>query len=126
MKQYFILMTICTFSILFSGCGKKEKTPDDRITVDKTELNFTAGVTSLEFNIETAVEWHVDAAGIEHAFGVDAAIVNDFTVAPSSGTGNAKVTVTLNNRELTESYEIELKIIAGKNTETVKLKAAAN
>lgn len=113
-----LVVTIATF--LLMGCDKKEEA-----SVDKIELIFTQKEESKEFNISCTGEWHIEADGMEPYLGPNMADVKDFTFAPISGKGNAKVSVTLNN-EIIESYDIELKIVGESNQVVVKLKAVAN
>jgi hypothetical protein len=70
-------------------------------------------------------EWHLEAEGLSVYYGVNMADVRDFTIAPVSGKGNIKVTVTLKAEQI-ENYVVDLKVISGNDTAIVKLKANAN
>jgi hypothetical protein len=132
MKQmYYLIGGIAVIAIvcfLCSSCSKDEgveKITDDKVSVDKTELNFSQKDENQVFSLFCMDEWHLEAEGLSVYYGPNMADVRDFTIAPISGKGNIKVTVTL-NAEQTESYVVDLKVV-GKNSQAiVKLKTNAN
>jgi hypothetical protein len=130
-KIYYLLgggglfMTLLCFILV--GCKKdedSEKIKIDEINIDQSELTFTQKNESGDFTVSCTGEWHVEATGLEGYFGLNIAGVKDFTIDPASGKGNTKVTVTLEN-ELTESYDVPLKVITENNQVIIKLKAIA-
>lgn len=121
------LAVVC---FLLTGCDNREnieQISDEKVSVDKTELVFTEKDESIGFNIlcdETA-EWHLEADGLSVYYGPNMADIKDFTVEPVSGKGNIKVSVTLRN-ELTESYEVDLRVVGKNSQAAVKLRANTN
>jgi hypothetical protein len=110
-----------------TGCSKGEDSErvDEIINVDQSELTFTQKGEIKELSVSCTGEWHFEATGLEGYYGSDMADVKDFNLNPASGKGNTKVTVTLKN-DLTESYDIALKVVTKSNHIIVKLKAVAN
>jgi hypothetical protein len=102
------------------SCSKK-----DEITVDKMSFTFTQEGETGEFNISYTGEWHLEATGLSMVYGSNLAILKDFNIMPAAGTGNAKVTVRLEN-PLTENYEIALKVVGKDNQTVITLKAIAD
>ncbi|MDR0681866.1 MAG: hypothetical protein LBG15_08490 [Dysgonamonadaceae bacterium] len=119
-----MLMAILSFALV--SCNK-EKTVEklEEISVDQSELTFTQKDESKELNVSYTGEWHFEATGLEGYYGPNKADVKDFTIEPASGKENTKVTVTLKN-DLTESYDVDLKVVTESSSVTVKLKAVAN
>jgi hypothetical protein len=120
------LMFIVTLCCVI-GCSKDKDSErvDEIINVDQSELTFTQKGESKDFSISCTSEWHFEATGLEGYYGPNMADVKDFTLEPASGKGTTKVTVTLKN-ELTESYDVALKVVTANNNIIVKLKAVVN
>jgi hypothetical protein len=126
MKHFNTLFLIaCLISATFVSCNKKEVEEKETLSVDRTELILMQKDESADFNISSSGEWHIDAEGLEGYYGPNMGDVKDFTIAPVTGNGNTKVSVTLKN-EVTESYDIDITITGKKEQLTVKLKAVAN
>ncbi|MDR1168078.1 MAG: hypothetical protein LBK53_04195 [Heliobacteriaceae bacterium] len=126
MKHFNTLFLIaCLISATFVSCNKKEVEEKEPLSVDRTELILMQKDGSADFNISSSGEWHIDAEGLEGYYGPNMGDVKDFTIAPVTGNGNTKVSVTLKN-EVTESYDIDITITGKKEQLTVKLKAVAN
>jgi hypothetical protein len=127
-RKYYLLSGLMVAAVLcfvLAGCSKKDEVKKiDEVTVDQTNLTFTQKGDSGEFNVACTEEWHLDAVGLEVLLGPDIATIKDFSIGPVGGKGNAKITVTLDN-DLTESYDVALKIVGKDNTVIVKLKAIA-
>ena len=113
-------LILCVFT---TSCGEDHKELDNNMMrVEKTELTFSQIPESKEFNISYPDEWYIEAEGLERYYGIDIASLRDFIIYPTSGKGNAKITIELKN-EITENYSIDLKVI-GKDTQAVvKIKA---
>jgi hypothetical protein len=129
-KIYYLavgLMFIVILCFVVISCSKDKDTErvDEKIDVDQSELTFTQKGESKDFNVFCTNEWHFEATGLEGYYGPNMADVKDFTIEPASGTGNTKVTVTLKN-DLTESYDVPLKIVTENNHIILKLKAVAS
>jgi hypothetical protein len=112
-----IFLTILFF--IPAGCNLEE------INVEQPELTFTQNGESKKFSVIYTGKWRLEATGLERYYGPDKADVRDFTVEPVSGKGNTQVTVTLKN-DLTESYDVALKVVTENSHLTIKLKAVAN
>ncbi|MDR2287133.1 MAG: hypothetical protein LBE04_06630 [Prevotellaceae bacterium] len=130
MKKNMILLAGLMLTILLcfaSSCSKDEDSTqvNEVLEVDQSELTFTQTGESKEFTVLYAGEWYFEATGLEGYYGLDKADVKDFTIEPASGKGNTKVTVTLKN-DLTESYDVALKVVTANNQLIVKLKAVTN
>jgi hypothetical protein len=130
MKKLYCLLGGLMFivvSCFVTGCSKDEdsKRVDEVIDVDQSELTFTQKGESKEFSISCTGEWHFEATGLEGYYGPNMADVKDFNLNPASGDGNTTVTVTLKN-DLTENYDVALKIVTESNHIIIKLKAVAN
>ncbi|MDR1169475.1 MAG: hypothetical protein LBK97_01410 [Prevotellaceae bacterium] len=119
------ILSVATLFFFFTSCNKKEIEEKETLSVDKTELIFMQKDESTDFNISSSGEWHIDAEGLEGYYGTNMGDVKDFTIAPVTGNGNTKISVTLKN-EVPESYDIDLTITGKKEQLTVKLKAIAN
>ena len=98
---------------------------DDTIVTPSGFTFFQKG-QSVDFSISCAGAWRleevIDPNGTSVPIVTD---VRDFTVAPVSGNGNAKVTITLKN-DLTENYDFPLKVVTATGQVIIKLKASAN
>jgi hypothetical protein len=120
------LMLITVLSFVLVSCNKKKDIEKlEEISVDQSELTFTQKDESKDLNVLYTGEWHFEATGLEGYYGPNKADVKDFTIEPASGKGNTKVTVTLKN-DLTESYDVALKVVTESSNITVKLKAVAD
>jgi hypothetical protein len=92
------------------------------LSVDKTELVFTADVTSQIFSITASGEWHIEADGLETSFGSDEGSTDWYSVKPMSGNGGIKVTVELIENIQSTTNTATLKIIGQDNKEiTIKI-----
>ncbi|MDR2286278.1 MAG: hypothetical protein LBE04_02200 [Prevotellaceae bacterium] len=122
------LMIMIVLCFILTACSKKDGDPEkvkvDEIEIDQSELTFIQKGESRDFTVSYTGEWHLEATGLEEYYGPNIASVKDFTVEPASGKGNTKVTVTLTN-ELTENYNVALKVVAENSQVIVKLKAIA-
>ncbi|MDR2384967.1 MAG: hypothetical protein LBD80_04815, partial [Tannerella sp.] len=120
------LMLITILSFVLISCNKEEDVEQlEEINVDQSELTFTQNGESKEFTVLYTGEWYFEATGLEGYYGPNEATVKDFTIAPASGKGNTKATVTLKN-DLTENYDVDLKVVTANDTLIIKLKAVAN
>jgi hypothetical protein len=129
MKSHYLsggLIIIAILCFIPVGCKDEdtEKTKVEEISVDQSDLTFSQKGESSEFTVSCIGEWRFEATGLEGYYGPNIADVKDFTIEPASGKGNTKVKVTLKN-ELTESYDVALKVVTENNQVIVKLKAIA-
>jgi hypothetical protein len=121
------LMVVAILCFLLVSCKKEEdskKIKVEEISVDQSDFTFTQKDENREFTVSCAGEWHFEATGWEGYYGPNMADVKDFNIEPASGKGNTKVKVILKN-ELTESYDVALKVVTENNQVIVKLKAIA-
>ncbi|MDR0734001.1 MAG: hypothetical protein LBF08_08115 [Dysgonamonadaceae bacterium] len=132
MQQIYYLLggltIVAVLCFLPVSCDKKEDIRDDNISADKTELIFSeTDNENKEFNISCDGEWHLEADELSLYYGVNMASIRDFTIEPVFGKGNTKMTVALKDErpEITENYEVDLKVVGGSNQVVVKLKAVA-
>lgn len=111
------LLFLLSVSVLVS-CSKEEK--PQVLDVNKTELQFPAGVSTREFTITTTGDWLIEANGLEPLFGGNMGRADWYTVEPLGGTGDTKVTVT--SKEETAGNTATLKIKYDGKEKTVVLK----
>ncbi|MDR2466375.1 MAG: hypothetical protein LBD35_03185 [Prevotellaceae bacterium] len=128
MKKYLNFIAILVFTVLL-GCKStsqdQEEVTEDKLSVDKTELNFTAGVTSQIFSINSKGEWNIEAAGL--AISANVGTTSWCSVEPVFGNTGTKITVTLLENVPTTQAAVTLKVIGKNNQVAVTInKPAAN
>ena len=111
MRRYIKFFVVAAILVAagYSSCKKKDKDPEIKASV--TSLNFIAAGETKTFDLTSNVEWTISG----HA------AASWLSVAPPSGSGNVKVSVTAEANTATSPRNAELTIAVKGKSEKVTI-----